>query len=52
MTSDPQSGASESPFLWTRGVAARETLHYLDRSRIDVESLLAKAELSRDYLLH
>lgn len=52
MTSDPQSGASESPFLWTRGVAARETLRYLDRSRIDVEPLLAKAELSRDQLSH
>ena len=45
--SDPQSGIAESPFLWTRGIAARETLRYLDRKRIDAEPLLAKAELSR-----
>jgi AraC-like DNA-binding protein len=50
MKSDPRSGGSESPFLWARGIAARETLRYLDRNRIDAEPLLAKAELSRDQL--
>ena len=50
MTSDPRSGGGESPFLWTRGVAARETLRYLERNGIDAESLLAKAELSRHQL--
>jgi AraC-like DNA-binding protein len=32
MTSDPRSGVPESPFLWARGIAARETLRYLDRT--------------------
>jgi hypothetical protein len=36
MKSDPQSGGSESPFLWTRGIAARETLRYLDRNRFNL----------------
>ncbi len=44
------SDAPEVPFLWTRGVAARETLSYLDRKGIDAEPLLSKAELSRDQL--
>jgi len=35
------------PFLWTRGIAAREAMHYLDRHGIDAEPLLMKAELSR-----
>ena len=52
MTSDPRSGVPESPFLWARGIAARETLRYLDRNRIDAEPLLTKAELSRDQLSH
>jgi AraC-like DNA-binding protein len=33
--------------LWTRGVAARETLNYLDRKGIDAESALFAARLSR-----
>src|SRR5271154_329502 len=47
MKSVPRSDAPESPFLWTRGTAARETLRYLDRNGIAAEPLLAKAELSR-----
>jgi hypothetical protein len=35
------------PLLWTRGVAARETLSYLDRRGIDVEPALFGAGLSR-----
>lgn len=38
------------PFLWTRGIVARETLFYLDRYGIDAEPLLPEAELSRDLL--
>src|SRR4051812_9805039 len=38
------------PFLWTRGIAARETLYYLDRKGVDAEPLLSKAELSRRQL--
>jgi hypothetical protein len=38
------------PFLWTRGVAARETLYYLDRNAVDAEPLLSKSELSRAQL--
>ena len=36
--------------LWTRGVAARETLSYLDRSGIDAEPALFGAGLSRGQL--
>ena len=36
--------------LWTRGVAARETLSYLDRRGIDAESALFGAGLSRRQL--
>ena len=50
MRSIPQSEVSQSPFLWTRGVAARETLRHLDRNGIDAEPLLLKAELSRGRL--
>jgi hypothetical protein len=32
MKSNPRSGGSETPFLWTRGIAARETVRYLDRN--------------------
>ena len=39
-----------SPLLWTRGVAARETLSYLDRRRIDAEPALFGAGLSRRQL--
>jgi Arabinose-binding domain of AraC transcription regulator, N-term len=51
MTSVPESDVPDSSFLWTRGTAARETLRYLDRHRIEAESLLVKAELSRDQML-
>jgi AraC-like DNA-binding protein len=34
-------------FVWTRGIAARETLRYLDRHGVDAEPLLSQAELSR-----
>jgi AraC-like DNA-binding protein len=50
MKSVPRSDVPQSPFLWTRGNAARETLRYLDRSGIDAEPLLVKAELSRGQL--
>jgi hypothetical protein len=50
MRSVPQSDIPQSPFLWSRGTAARETLRYLDRNGIDAEPLLLKAELSRDQL--
>src|SRR5205809_5767765 len=38
------------PFLWTRGIAARETMYYLDRRGITAEPLLLQAELSRAQL--
>jgi hypothetical protein len=34
MRSVPQSDVPQSPFLWSRGTAARETLRYLDRNGI------------------
>jgi hypothetical protein len=40
MTSVPPSEAPQSPFLWTRGIAARETLRYLDRNGVDAEPVL------------
>jgi len=40
----------ESPLLWTRGVAARETLNYLDRRGIDAEPALIGAGISRRQL--
>jgi AraC-like DNA-binding protein len=46
----PQHGMSPVRFLWTRGVAARETLYYLDRREVDAEPLLSEAELSRQQL--
>ncbi len=48
--SAPQSDISQFSFLWTRGVAARETLHFLDRNGFDAEPLLSEAELSRSQL--
>src|SRR5215469_16647191 len=50
MTSVPPSEMPQSPFLWTRGIAARETLRYLDRNGVDAAPLLLKAELSRGQL--
>jgi AraC-like DNA-binding protein len=40
-----------SQFLWVRGIAARETLHYLQKNCIEAEPLLAEAGFSRDQLL-
>ena len=45
MRSVPQSDVPRSPFLRSRGTAARETLRYLDRNGIDAEPLLLKAKL-------
>jgi AraC-like DNA-binding protein len=45
-----QSDVSQLPFVWTRGIAARETLRYLDRKGIDADQLLSTAELSRAQL--
>jgi len=50
MTRVPQSEVPQSPVLWTRGIAARETLRYLDRNGVDAEPLLLKAEISRGQL--
>jgi hypothetical protein len=40
----------ESPLLWTRGIAARQTLSYLDRNGIDAEPALFGAGISRRHL--
>ena len=48
--SAPQSHIPRLPFVWTRGIAAREALRYLDRNGIDAEPLLSKAGLSRSQL--
>jgi hypothetical protein len=45
-----QSDIRQNLLLWTRGTAAREALAHLDRTGIDAEPLLSKAELSRDQL--
>jgi AraC-like DNA-binding protein len=50
MRSVPQSEVVDTPFLWTRGVAASETLRYLDKNGVDVEAILSKARLSRSQL--
>ena len=50
MRNVPPRDAQESPFLWARGIAARETLRYLDSKGIAAEPLLSKAELSRGQL--
>jgi AraC-like DNA-binding protein len=51
MTTIPRNDVPESPFLWTRGIAAREALRYLEWNGIDAEPLFAKAGLSRGQLL-
>ena len=51
MTSGPQNEIMQTPFLWTRGIAAREALRYLERKGLASEPLLLKAELSRSQLL-
>jgi AraC-like DNA-binding protein len=40
----------ESPLLWTRGAAARETLNYLERRGIDAEPAMFGAGISRRQL--
>src|SRR4249920_2862771 len=50
MNSAPESGMLQASLLWTRGIAARETLNYLDKRGIDAEPILSKAELSRRQL--
>ena len=47
----PDSDIAQVPFLWTRGIAAREALGYLDKKGIEAEPLLSKAELSRAQLI-
>ena len=42
---------SESRFLWTRGVAAREVMRYLNLNGFDADTLLSKAGLSRSAVL-
>src|SRR3954464_10999222 len=51
MRSLSQSEVPPLPFLWTRGIAAREALHYLERRGISTDGLLSKAELSRGQLM-
>jgi AraC-like DNA-binding protein len=51
MSGSPKGDVPQSPFLWTRGIAAREVLHHLDRYGIDAEPLLATAELSRGQVM-
>jgi AraC-like DNA-binding protein len=48
--SGPKSDIQQLPFLWTRGIAARETLRYLERNSVDAEPLLSAAGLSRAQL--
>lgn len=50
MAEEPAQDAQENPFLQTPGVAARETLLFLDRSGLDAEPILARAGLSRAQL--
>src|SRR3954464_8310291 len=47
----PELNIPQPPFLWTRGIAAREAVHYLDRNGFDAEPLLSQAELSRSQLM-
>src|SRR3954452_7918311 len=51
MRSLSQSEFPPLPVLWTRGIAAREALHYLERKGIGTDGLLSKAELSRGQLM-
>ena len=41
----------QAPFLWTRGIAARETLQYLEHKGINAGPLLSRAGLARDQLM-
>src|SRR5215510_4636731 len=48
----PESQVPQGLFLWTRGIAAREFVNYLDENGRDAEPLLSKAQLSRGQLSH
>ena len=50
MRKGSRSDVSQGPFLWTRGIAARETLRYLEENGVDAEPLLGEAGLSRGQL--
>ena len=50
MRKGSRSDVSQGPFLWTRGIAARETLRYLEENEVDAEPLLGEAGLSRGQL--
>jgi AraC-like DNA-binding protein len=52
MPEEPAEDAQENLFLHTPGVAARETLLFLDRNGIDAEPILARAGVSRSQLSH
>src|SRR5215471_13203998 len=51
MRNVPQSDFPQSPFLWSRSTAARETLRYLDRKGIDAgagdEHSLFRSDIKR-----
>ena len=48
---NPSEKNSESRFLWTRGVAAREALRYLELHGRNADPLLSRAGLSRSAVL-
>ena len=50
MREGSRSNVAEGPFLWTHGIAARETLRHLEERGIDAEPLLAQAGLPRGQL--
>ena len=50
MKSLSKTDIEQLPFLWSHGIAARETLKYLDRKGIDATPPLADAGLSRNQL--
>jgi AraC-like DNA-binding protein len=51
MRTVPEGAFTAHPFLWTQGIAARETLRYLDREAVDAEPVLSQAGISRAQLL-
>ena len=50
MRTVPGRSDRDNPFLWTPGIAARETLRYLDSKGVDAEQVLSRAGISRDQL--
>jgi AraC-like DNA-binding protein len=50
MKSAAWSGMPHGPFLLTRGIAARETLRFLEKRGFDTEPLLSKSGLTRRQL--